>query len=384
MTDQNHPWPLWTSAHEANSLTASQEHGYLGLAAPCPACGRPVPPDERFCENCGADVHPEAPAGPASRPATDEVTVKLNRPRPSAPPCLECGGRVDADGYCETCGAKAPSPRDHFELSPAPWVGGVCDRGRVHARNEDALALWATADGEPAAVLVVCDGVSSSVDSDVASLAAAERARDVLVERLSDPPADALVEAAAQAQLTVVEHTADDSANAASCTFAAAVVSGDRIHWAGLGDSRVYLIGAGGGVQLSTDHSVAEELIAEGLPRAEAEAGPHAHTITRWLGRDAADVVPDTGTVSVGEHSWLVVCSDGLWNYASAPAELARQMDAASQPDDDPVRVAARLVAWANTQGGKDNVTVALARLTTNLNGAPQAATTSDSVQEKD
>ena len=98
----------------------------------------------------------------------------------------------------------------------------------------------------------------------------------------------------------------------------------------------------------------------------------------------AADVVPDTGTVSVGEHSWLVVCSDGLWNYASAPAELARQVDAASQPDDDPVRVAARLVAWANTQGGKDNVTVALARLTTNLNGAPQAATTSDSVQEKD
>ncbi|MEZ5088746.1 MAG: hypothetical protein R2719_02935 [Micropruina sp.] len=141
----------------------------------------------------------------------------------------------------------------------------------------------------------------------------------MLVERLSDPPADALVEAAAQTQLTVVEHTADDSANAASCTFAAAVVSGDQDPLGEVGRLPGVPDRRRRRVQLSTDHSVAEELIAEGLPRAEAEAGPHAHTITRWLGRDAPDVVPDTGTVSVGEHSWLVVCSDGLWNYASAP-----------------------------------------------------------------
>ena len=72
------------------------------------------------------------------------------------------------------------SPRDHFTEQPAPWVAAVCDRGIRHRRNEDAVALDAGAEPGSHAVLVVCDGVSSSTDSDVASLAAARAARDVL------------------------------------------------------------------------------------------------------------------------------------------------------------------------------------------------------------
>ena len=98
-------------------------------------------------------------------------------PRRSAPPC---GGAVAADGYCATCGARAPSPRDHFVEQPAPWVAAVCDRGVRHPRNEDAVAVAADPEPGTRAVLVVCDGVSSSTDSDVASLAAARAARDVL------------------------------------------------------------------------------------------------------------------------------------------------------------------------------------------------------------
>ncbi len=418
MTDEPPAWPLWASEHEAASMAAAQEYGTLALTAPCPACGVGVRPDERFCENCGADVHPEvATAAPGGRASED--TVKLNRPRPAAAPCLECGGEVDADGYCQTCGAKAPSPRDHFEAAPASWVGGVCDRGLVHARNEDAMALWA-ADGQASAVLVVCDGVSSSQDSDVAALAAAERARDVLVDALgrsshrrsglsrpdggtdADPgaPADpltvALIDAAAQAQDAVVAHTAADSVNAASCTFAAAVVHDGRVHWASLGDSRVYFLSDRARVQLSTDDSMAEELIRGGASREEAESSPHAHAITRWLGRDADSVVPDTGVFSVPADGWLLVCSDGLWNYASEATALAEQLDAASAGHPEPVQLAARLVRWANAQGGKDNITVALARLAATLNGTPQAPSddlgeraagagaTSTSVEEKD
>ena len=454
MNDES-PWPLWT---------APQEHADLGLAAPCPGCGVPVRPDQRYCENCGADVHPFAVGAPAAEGAS-EITVKLNRPRPSAAPCLECGGVVDSDGYCQTCGAKAPSPRDHFETAPAAWVGGVSDRGVVHTRNEDAMAAWAAPEPERSAVLVVCDGVSSSQDSDVASLAAAERARDVLVARLSGAPEPAprggvapgmgssgglpgvfaasgsdtrgltwdsdsrelsvskpldvpdettrlgsaeplprgfssstpldapdettrkllpptpgaaetaaLIRAAAEAQRTVVEHTAPDSSNAASCTFAAAIVTGDRIVWANLGDSRVYFLGDdGSGVQLSTDHSVAEELIKGGVPRADAERSRQAHAITRWLGRDADDTTPDVGVHTVTGDGWLLVCSDGLWNYASEPAALATQLRAASEAGAEPVRVASGLVRWANAQGGKDNVTVVLARLAANLNGTSRA-----------
>ena len=396
MTDERSAWPLWTAdqragelaaqqQREAEQLTADQEFSTLGLAAPCAECGRPVRPDERYCENCGADVHPEV-AAQSGAGARSEATVKLNRPVQPRPACLECGGEVDSDGYCQTCGTKAPSARDRFEAGPADWVGGVCDRGVVHSRNEDAMALWASPASASTrdAVLVVCDGVTSSQDSDVASLAAAERARDILAS--SQPTGlgttdshdaaleAALIGAAAQANEAVIAHTAADSANAASCTFAAAVVHGARIHWATLGDSRVYFLGEGAKVQLSTDHSVAEELIRAGSSRHDAESGPQAHAITRWLGRDADDIVPTVGVFAATTDGWLVVCSDGLWNYASEPAALAAVLLEAADQGGSPTEIAARLVKWANAQGGKDNVTVALAHVVATLNTTSPAA----------
>jgi serine/threonine protein phosphatase PrpC len=246
------------------------------------------------------------------------------------------------------------------------------------------MALWAEGDR---AVLVVCDGVSSSIDSDVAALAGAERARDVLAslgtEAVSGDDtavASALVTATEEANKAVIAHTAPDSTNAASATFAAAVVLNDRVHFANLGDSRVYLLTATRKLLLSLDDSMAQAFIAEGMPRAEAESLPRGHAITKWLGRDAIDTVPRTGHQPVSEPGWVVVCSDGLWNYASSPEELATQVDAAAAVSSDPVEIAGRLVVWANGQGGKDNVTVALARVPA---GAPTlGATPSDQGKE--
>jgi len=62
----------------------------------------------------------------------------------------------------------------------------------------------------------------------------------------------------------------------------------------------------------------------------------------------------------------LLVCSDGLWNYASEATELAALVHDAVATDPDraqPLPLAASLTQWANDQGGKDNITVALARL---------------------
>ena len=87
---------------------------------------------------------------------------------------------------------------------------------------------------------------------------------------------------------------------------------------------------------------------------------PRAHAITKWLGRDSTEIIPRVGELELSVPGWVVVCSDGLWNYASSPQELAAQLDAAA--DADPAVVAGRLVAWANSRGGKDNITVALAR----------------------
>lgn len=330
----------------------------------CPACGQPVPPHAWFCEACGEPLVPTEPAPPGDQPASgSQQTRRLGVRNSELAVCPSCGGTIDADGYCQTCGAKAPSAADHYSESPAEWVGGVCDRGLAHVRNEDAMALWADADR---AVLVVCDGVSTSADSDVAARVAATTARDVLVQALTGDREglsldDAFVEAAAAANARVVETTAVESTNAASATFAAAVVADGRVHYGNLGDSRVYFIGEAGQLLLSVDDSMAQAFIEQGMTRAEAESLPRAHAITKWLGRDSVEIVPRVGELDLSEPGWVVVCSDGLWNYASSPAELAAQLDAAGT-DDDPTAIAGRLVSWANSRGGRDNITVALAR----------------------
>ncbi|GIG23104.1 hypothetical protein Cch01nite_38280 [Cellulomonas chitinilytica] len=345
------------------------------VSVACPACGAAVHDSDRFCEGCGAAlVAPAAPAEPSPEPSPQPS------PEPSAAdgagaPCRSCGGVVAADGYCEQCGALAVSERDHWSERPAPHVGGVCDRGRRHARNEDAMALHA--DGALTA-LVVCDGVSSAPDSDLASLAAARAARDVLaagavpatVTEAARPAAWSalLVDAAAAADAAIRGAVGDRAGRAEppSCTFVAAVVDGPLVVTGWLGDSRTYwLPDAGTPRQLSADDSGANELIARGVPRAQAESSPTAHAITRWLGPDAPDVVPQTTATRTQGPGWVLVCSDGLWNYCSEAADLdALVRDVEARVGSAPDAIAAELVTWANAQGGHDNITVALARPT--------------------
>jgi Serine/threonine protein phosphatase len=350
------------------------------LLPTCPACGSPVSASASFCETCGGPLTPTEPAPPPGGPAEglSGQTRRLGSRASQSTECASCGGPVGADGYCQLCGTKAPSARDHYRQQPAGWVAGVCDRGQSHPRNEDAMALWA--DGDRAA-LVVCDGVSTSTDSDVAAQAGAEAARDLLGQRLStadlndDAITVALIDAAAAANAAVIENTAEGSANAASATFAAAVVVGASVQVANLGDSRIYFLGEQDNSLLSVDDSLAQAFIEGGMPREEAEAMPRAHAITRWLGRDATDVVPRVASLELDQAGWLLVCSDGLWNYASAPDQLAAQVVAAGT--DDPARLAGQLVVWANSQGGRDNITVALAR----LRSPGEAATPSHSLE---
>ena len=306
----------------------------------CPSCAEPVAAGEQYCEACGAELGPIASAAPdaadaARKPAEEpgEEPVEEQRSAPGAS-CHECGGAIAADGYCNECGAKARSLRDHFTEQPAAWVAAVCDRGIRHSRNEDAVALDARAEPGSHAVLVVCDGVSNSTDSDIASLAAARAARDALAR--SSPSGigtaagrvaatvkalEAAVDAANEA---VISHTVEGPGNPASCTFVAAVVDASLLVVGWVGDSRAYwLPDTGEPLMLTVDDSFAAEQIADGVPRKDAETGPQAHAITRWLGIDAPDHTPRTNSLDLATPGWVLVCSDGLWNYCSEPGDLS-------------------------------------------------------------
>ncbi|MFL6165817.1 MAG: protein phosphatase 2C domain-containing protein [Ornithinibacter sp.] len=354
----------------------------------CPACQSPVASGERFCEACGADLGPAAASGAPASTASVMTPEGGDPPEVAPAACHECGGEVADDGYCTQCGAAAVSPRNHFTEQPAPWVAAVCDRGIRHARNEDAVAVAAGPEPGDHAVLVVCDGVSSSTDSDVASLAAARAARDVLASapgiRATDSvgtrvaaSTKALVAAANAANDAVIANTATGPGNPASCTFVAAVLHGADLTVGWVGDSRAYWLPDGAAPRLLTvDDSFAAEQIADGMSRAEAESGPQAHAITRWLGIDAPDHTPRTVSLDLDGPGWLLVCSDGLWNYCSeAPGIAALVADQAGSAGSEPLALAGALVDWANAQGGQDNITVALARVGPRTPGTPIGST---------
>jgi serine/threonine protein phosphatase PrpC len=284
--------------------------------------------------------------------------------------CAFCSSsQISAEGYCESCGHKVPSSRDHTEIDLG-MLAGVTDRGLRHRRNEDAMAL-ATAElaSGPVAVAVVCDGVSSTRHPDEASLAAAQAAVRVLLagvrtgEDLIEASRDAV--SAAQEAVAGLGELPGSSPwkDSPSATFVSAAMTSESVTLCWLGDSRAYWLGAGSGPaaqRLTLDDSVAGEMVAAGLlSEAEALALPQAHVVTGWVGADLSGAAPHVARFEPPGPGALLLCSDGLWNYQPEAAKLAEL----ALPDalTDPLRAATALVAFALEAGGMDNVTVVLA-----------------------
>ncbi|WUW56235.1 serine/threonine-protein phosphatase [Streptomyces sp. NBC_01456] len=357
------------------------------VPGPAPVTDAPPPPvDPRVAGygaatggGAGADAEPAAPATESGAPGAPAdgaaaATGPTGTPAHGTPLCSACrSGAVDADGYCLRCGQARPPARDHMECEVG-GVAAVSDRGHRHHRNEDFFALRATAlpDGGPAVVAVVCDGVSSATRPDEASAAASEAAGEALQASLphGTHPQQAMHEAILAASSAVDALAADDSPaqdehrqqNAPACTFVGAVVGGGLLTVGWVGDSRAYWIPndrTAPPARLTEDDSWAAQMVANNLmSEAEANADERAHAITGWLGADAYEVEPHTATFQPDGPGVVVVCTDGLWNYA----ETAEQM-AAVLPYDSPSRPldgARALVTHALDGGGHDNVTVAL------------------------
>lgn len=247
--------------------------------------------------------------------------------------------------------------------TPAPWVAGCSDIGLRHQTNQDALALAAKQEPEPLAVLIVADGVSTALGAEIASVAASEAASAHLTACLQDgtPLNIALVQAFSEANDAVLAAARGEEPSA--CTMVAAVVQPGQIAVGNVGDSRAYWIGDDQSCRLlTTDDSMAQARIMLGMPRAEAERSRQAHSITKWLGRDSTDVTPSVTTLQPDGSGWLLVCTDGLWNYASSPDEMFDVFSSINRVSSEPSTIVEGLVDWALAQGGRDNITVAVAR----------------------
>ena len=248
--------------------------------------------------------------------------------------------------------------------------GSASDVGRVRTVNEDRVL-------ESPTLFAVADGMGGHAGGEVA----ASIAIDSLQAGFSrSQTLDGLTEAVEEANRAVWERGVGDQAlrGMGTTVVAAALVAtdeGDRLALANVGDSRAYRFHDGELLQLSVDHSVAEELVARGeLSQAEADIHPHRHILTRALGitpeveADVWEIVPLAG-------DRYLLCSDGLSNEVTVDV-IAGVLS--SVPD--PRAAAETLVALANEAGGNDNITtivvdVLVGETDPATNGAPQTAT---------
>jgi serine/threonine protein phosphatase PrpC len=312
------------------------------------------------------------PPAPPRAGAVDPRQGMLAQPEPEpAGDCVSCeAGTVGDDGFCTRCGHRAPRERDHVERQ-LPTVAAVSDKGLRHHRNEDAFALAEAErpDGGRAIIAVVCDGVSSATRPDEASAAASQAGGAQLANDLADGaeprqamPEALLTAAAAVSALAPPEAAGDPHFNAPACTCVSAVLIGDLLTVGWIGDSRAYWIPAGGTqepARLTEDDSWAARMVEAGLmSEADAYADPRAHAITGWLGADAEELDPHTASFHLDTPGVVLVCTDGLWNYAESAAELAAVLPSGARTD--PLGCARSLVQVALDGGGHDNVTVAV------------------------
>lgn len=228
---------------------------------------------------------------------------------------------------------------------------GLTDTGRRRRRNEDSYVL------DPP-LFAVADGMGGAQAGEVASRLAAAAFHEYREADELEPErrVEALVQ---EANRRVYERSREDAnASGMGTTVTAALVEGDSVAIAHVGDSRAYRIRGDALEQLTEDHSLVADLMRSGrLTPEEAEAHPQRSVITRALGTDP-EVDVDTFAVGLEPDDVFLLCSDGLTTMVP-DEEILRIVHESSSLD----RAARALVKAANKRGGEDNVTVVLFRV---------------------
>lgn len=229
------------------------------------------------------------------------------------------------------------------------------DVGRTRRRNEDFVSYYEPTDDLEAArsgsLYIVADGVGGASAGEIASEYAV---RKVLAEYYASQESDLeerLIQAVTAANDDIYRYT-DSRPRPMATTLVAAVVRGDELFVANVGDSRAYLVRNGEIRQVTEDHSLTAQMVRQGrLSPEEAEVHPKRNLLVRTVGgADTVDVDIFGGPLLLGDV--VVLCTDGLTRYVSE-AEITHAVCSMR-----PQQAVDQLVELANQRGGKDNITV--------------------------
>jgi len=243
--------------------------------------------------------------------------------------------------------------------------------GKQRELNEDSLfAITTTLAGNsgslPFGLYIVADGMGGHQYGEVASNAAVRVVAGHIMRKfqpylfsLKPSQPDESLQEIMQAAVREAQKTIQSEAPSSGTTLTAALVLGQQVTIAHVGDSRAYNIYPDGRTEVITrDHSLVKRLEELGhINSDEAENYPHRNVLYRALGQ--GDILEaDVFTVSFPQTGFLMLCSDGLWGVV-ADQDMYRMITEAPSLH----RACQNLVEAANAAGGPDNISVIIAQM---------------------
>ncbi|KHK98660.1 protein phosphatase [Microbacterium mangrovi] len=239
-----------------------------------------------------------------------------------------------------------------LELS---WAA-VTDVGKRRDNNQDAVLAQFP-------LFIIADGMGGHIGGEIASSRTVARMEAVASGAKVTPRE--IEKAIKLAVKDIASHPGStDDGTGTTLTGVYLDLGGLVPHWVTLniGDSRVYLLRDGRLAQVTTDHSVVQELIAAGrLSPEEAESHPYGNVITRAVG-PSDHVKPDYVRLDVVEGDRFVVCSDGLTKELT---DYGIQHFLGEHAD--PGEAVAAMLEAALENGGRDNISI----IVLNVGSAP-------------
>ncbi|MDT8317801.1 MAG: Stp1/IreP family PP2C-type Ser/Thr phosphatase [bacterium] len=238
----------------------------------------------------------------------------------------------------------------------------ITDKGPVREKNEDYFCVDAGL-----GLYAVADGIGGHTAGEVASRMAVEVIKDFLSneEKYEGDKAEGyrddysresnmVAEAVRRANTAIHETSKNNSSyRGMGTTLTAALIRGDRLSIAHVGDSRAYLIRTSCIEQITNDHSLVAEQVKMGLiSDEEARNSKIKNVITRSLG-NTPHVEVDIEEFSIADGDRIIICSDGITSVIS-DSDILSIASASGGPAD----LCKTLVKRAADAGCTDNMTV--------------------------
>ncbi|MDA7989961.1 MAG: Stp1/IreP family PP2C-type Ser/Thr phosphatase [Gammaproteobacteria bacterium] len=240
-------------------------------------------------------------------------------------------------------------------------LGMQTDVGMIRPVDEDSilamdLSLASDSKSRSMRLLVVADGMGGRAKGEDASRIAVDSlsCRVVSGSFGSSSLAGLLEHGIQDANRRILDHTVSHpESEGMGTTVVCAIVAGNDVYVANVGDSRAYAVHRGGIRRITKDHSVVQELVDAGkITEEEARTHPQKNIITRAVGH-AGYIDVDTFRLTLDSDESLLLCCDGVMAHLTDD-----DIHAAVTESEDPQKACQRIIDTANERGGKDNISL--------------------------